>query len=99
MHWKPKGEADDWRVRINLTLRPDEDEATKNKHDSPHQQRVVAAEKQYRRCTKLNLLDSWDAIPEEDLPVAFTRDASDYQADVYTKAEFGCVLHETNSEE
>lgn len=31
---------------------------------------------------------------DEPVPMLMSRDASDYQSNVYTRRDFGCVLHE-----
>lgn len=58
-------------------------------------------------CTRVPMF--WDATewgPDGERRVfknpkdlAFVQDASDYRADLITRAEFGCVLHETRTEE
>lgn len=56
-----------------------------------------------RICTKVPMF--WDATTWDDAgnrsftkehadKLAFTQDASDYRADLLTRAEFGCVMHE-----
>lgn len=93
-HWDENAAKRDWRLRINLTLLPGEEESHRYQADTPLQQRTARAEQQYGRCSKIGLLNEFDEISEDDLPLAFTKDASEYKADLYTKAEFGCVLYE-----
>lgn len=49
-------------------------------------------DKLFGLCRKVVLGD--DLSLDEPAPIAVTRDASNYQADLFTQAEFGCVLHE-----
>lgn len=91
-HWEQTDT--DWRLRLDLKLNEGETQENKYDIDGPYQERVRRAEQKFGRCNKITLLDSWEEHDENNLPVAFTRDASDYQADLYTKSEFGCVLQE-----
>lgn len=43
-------------------------------------------------CTRIGLVDRHDHVGGDVL--AFTRDASDYIADLHTRDDFGCVLWE-----
>lgn len=90
-HWvKPQTEG--WNGTIRLALLPGETEDDRYDDDSAYTARQVAAEQAFRVCQKIDLLDSYDVV--ETLPLAFTRDGSGYRADLYTRAEFGCLAHE-----
>jgi hypothetical protein len=94
-HWlSDQGEQYDWRVRIRLTLLPGESQEDRWEHDSPYEQRAARVERSYGLCKKIDLLDSYDEVSEDELPLAFTKDGSDYKANLYTRAEFGCAAHE-----
>lgn len=45
-------------------------------------------------CGAIELVDDSSVSKIEVMPLAFTQDASMFQADLWTQAEFGCVLHE-----
>ena len=48
----------------------------------------------YGLCMKIEMSES--GVEElENPPLAVTLDGSYYKADLFTRAEFGCVLHET----
>lgn len=49
-------------------------------------------DKLFGLCRKVILGD--DLHIDKPAPLAVTRDASDYMANLFTQAEFGCVLHE-----
>lgn len=55
--------------------------------------RGPVADKQYGVCEAVKLASEYDEAPEP-LPLAVTKDGSDYKADLHTLAEFGCVLYE-----
>lgn len=55
------------------------------------------SDKQYGRCREITLGDGYEEAPDP-LPLAVTKDGSDYKADLFTRADFGCVLHESTEE-
>jgi hypothetical protein len=96
-HWKPPP-FDDWSLSIRLTRLPDEAAGDEYHWDSAHNERVRRAEQQYGQCQAIGLLDSDEAYEERALPPAFTQDASNYRAALYTRAEFGCTMHEARED-
>lgn len=50
-------------------------------------------DKKYGICTLIELGDSYQD-PPTPLPLAATKDGSDYRADLFTQPSFGCVLWE-----
>lgn len=83
-----------WRIDLSLTLIEGETEATKYAVGSPYQERVRLAEQSYGKCSLISLLHGYEDVDESELPLAFTKDGSDYQAYLHTREEFGCVLQE-----
>lgn len=51
----------------------------------------IEADKLYRRCAAVEL---GTEVDRDNLPLAFTLDASQYVANLMTQATFGCVLWE-----
>lgn len=51
------------------------------------------ADREYRRCGIVPLADSYEDAPDP-LPLAVAKDGSDYKADLFTLADFGCVQWE-----
>ena len=90
VHWKPID--DDWYSVIRLTLREGEKEDDRYDYSTPLHAREVAAQKRYGECQEIGLLDNYEEHDEESLPLAYTKDASDYQATLYTQTAFGCPL-------
>jgi hypothetical protein len=51
----------------------------------------------YGTCNAIEMWDKglfWKPTPKNRGPLAYVQDASDYHASLYTRAEFGCVMHE-----
>lgn len=76
---------------------------TQSKDDYYH-----TADNKTGRCAKVNLIDS-DAFDENEETyemefvcktgaLAFTSDSDGYAACLYTRADFGCVMHEQKGE-
>lgn len=85
-HWDRDGIRNDWRFSIRLDNAPGE---TQKQAD----ERSMEAEALFGKCNAIPLLDSYEKI--DTIPLAFTQDASDYRADLFTQATFGCVLWES----
>ena len=51
------------------------------------------ADVQYGICDAITIARRHEEAPDP-LPLAVTQDASDYQADLFTQAAFGCVMWE-----
>lgn len=82
-HWTVD---DDWFASdLSLTRPPDEP-------SDAYYSRLEVANAAVRTCKAIELLSQYEAVDE--IPLAFTKDGSDYRADLRTRAEFGCVLHE-----
>jgi hypothetical protein len=47
----------------------------------------------YGLCYAIDLADSYEPAPDPP-PLAVTKDGSDYEADLFTQAEFGCAMWE-----
>jgi hypothetical protein len=54
-------------------------------------QRGSVEDRKFGECLAIDLGTD---LPEGPPPLAVTRDASDYQATLYTQAEFGCLMWE-----
>ena len=48
----------------------------------------------YGMCRHITLASEWAEAPNPP-PLAVTKDGSDYKADLYTQATFGCVEYES----
>lgn len=48
----------------------------------------------HRLCEQITLRDPHPVLLGEDPPLAYTQDASGYQADVWTSPDFSCALFE-----
>lgn len=57
-------------------------------------ERQQEADRLFGECEVINLEAGTDLTVDSPLPLAVTRDGSDYRAHLYTQASFGCVLHE-----
>jgi hypothetical protein len=98
-HWQRPEVREGWKTAVRIE--------TPNRHPShsPNlkaeqaamerdEALTAAADQLYGICQKVVLSDPYDPFaPGDPLPIALTKDASDYTADLYTQAEFGCVLH------
>lgn len=84
-HWQAPG-GEDWRNTVRLARLPGESlrELDAREH---------RAEALFGECQAITMLDTYGK-QAEPLPLAYTRDASDYRADLFTQAEFGCSLWE-----
>lgn len=51
------------------------------------------ADTKYGMCRRITLASEWDD-PPDPLPLAVTKDGSDYKAELYTLPTFGCVEFE-----
>lgn len=69
-----------------ITVYPDGYHAARLKAESD------AADRLFGQCRAINL--TTDVQVSEPIPLAVTRDASEYQADLYTQATFGCAMWE-----
>lgn len=82
-HWV---ERDDYS-NIGLDYRPeDREDGYKARVTAQHE-----ADKLYKRCAVITL---GNEVDRDNLPLAFTLDASEYVANLMTQATFGCVLWE-----
>lgn len=54
------------------------------------------ADRLFGICEAINLADSYDPPPDQ-IPLAVTKDGSDYKADLYTQESFGCVMWEAKA--
>jgi hypothetical protein len=80
-HWRPPGQRTGWRNAIEIVT-PDD------RHDT---EATNAADVLYGECAAIDLQREWPN--DKPLPLATTCDASEYEATLYTRAEFGCVMH------
>lgn len=51
--------------------------------------------KEWGWCRKITMPEMFEQVPEGTK--AFTKDGSDYRADLHTRSDFGCVLAEPES--
>lgn len=56
--------------------------------------RQVEADKMFGQCREITLGGGREFDVDDELPLAVTKDGSDYKANLYTQATFGCVLFE-----
>lgn len=54
-----------------------------------------AADRLFGRCQAIDLVT--EVAEGEPIPLAITKDGSDYTASLFTQAEFGCALWETKA--
>ena len=85
-HWRPPGERNDFSQTVALYSTVD---ATDEDRKALRQE-SDEADQTYGLCQGIPM----GPIEEKPLPLALTMDASEYQADLFTQAEFGCVLFE-----
>ncbi len=83
-HWTPDDNR--WSKRIHVRIEGPYTEAKGAESD----RREAEVERLYNRCSGVpEIPDGWDQPP-----LAYTMDASEYSATLFTQADFGCVLHE-----
>lgn len=86
-HWTPPAERDDFRTAVSFHY-----------GDKPYQPGLVdKTDMLYGECRAIIIQIEWD--PDEPVPLATTRDASDYKATLYTQSTFGCRMHEEKTDE
>lgn len=93
-HWQRDDEG--WGVMIRLAPAEGDSEDDAYDYTSALSERQRRAEQRYGRCAVIDLLDGYEQHSEESLPLAFTKDGSDYKATLYTQAAFGCAMHEAS---
>lgn len=81
-----------WRASIRLKPLDGEDP-----YGEEIEARQHAAEARYGECQTIDLLDTYEAADADSVPVAFTKDGSDYMASLYTRDDFGCTLWEARN--
>jgi hypothetical protein len=81
-HWTPNTERTDFRNAVGFYGGPD------SYVESSKKAEVV--DKLFGVCTEIDI--KTDLPLDAEIPLATTRDASEYFAALYTQAEFGCVL-------
>jgi len=84
-HWDTEEIRSDWRFSIRVKNLPNETRAQA-------EERARQIEVSFGLCKAITLQNSYET--STDVPVAFTQDGSDYRADLFTQATFGCVLWE-----
>lgn len=89
-HWK--ADDDSWHSVIRLKPREGESDDDRYDHTTALHNRERDAQKAYGTCEEIGLLDNYEEHDEDALPLAYTKDASDYVATLYTKAAFSCAL-------
>jgi hypothetical protein len=82
-HWT---ENNGWTDPVDASWRDDES-------DEDHDARQAAMTAKYKLCRGIPHAPDEDDLEGGELPIALTLDASRYKADLWTRAEFGCVLH------
>lgn len=90
LHWLKPSERTDFRDVVNY-----HDPSARETGDyEPARRREDEADKRFGRCQRINLEAGVDLPMEQEPPLALCRDGSEYKADLYTQATFGCVLWE-----
>lgn len=87
-HWNQRGRND-----YTIVVEP-----RWGDHDSALEEREAeadAADMAYGECTRIK--HGRVSLPDP-LPLAITMDGSDYHSALYTRGDFGCVLHEASAE-
>lgn len=85
-HWTPPTERTDFGTAV--TIRSAADHYDADASAAAHEAQAEA-DKTFGICKAIDLCELAHGEP---VPLATTRDASDYIATLYTQAEFGCAL-------
>lgn len=82
-HWLPNTERADYSTVVHYLRRHGED------YDVAYE-RNEQDDQLFGQCRAINLGEDLD--PDQPAPLAVTQDGSNYRAELFTQAEFGCVM-------
>lgn len=83
-HWRPPEERDDFRQVLRVYPIDGDYDRVRGISDT--------VDRMFGTCGAIQLGD--EIREDEAIPFAVTKDGSDYMADLFTRREFGCALHE-----
>lgn len=92
VHWKKPGEREDFYSVVEYNYPGQQDKETYARYLAKGEE----AGKIYGLCIKNTM--HLELGLDDELPLAVTMDGSQYQANLFTQAEFGCVSHEPTKE-
>lgn len=88
LHWRRPEDRGDYTTAVSFQ----DDEWSDDAEDGlGGYVRGDAEDREYGECRLIP--EGWD-LPDGPAPLAVVRDGSNYRADLFTKADFGCVLWE-----